>query len=76
MAKQNSRTRVKEMRERQSSELAEDIEKLNKESFELRLKASTESLSSPARFRQIRKDVARLKTILREREIQAAAKKS
>jgi large subunit ribosomal protein L29 len=74
MAKLNSRTRVHEMRERQSSELLDEIEKLNKEAFELRLKASTESLASPARFRQIRKDVARLHTILRERELKATPK--
>ena len=67
--KLNSRARIKELRELKSPELIEEIEKLGKESFDLRLKASTESLANPSRFRQIRKDVARLKTILREREI-------
>lgn len=74
MAKLNSRSRVKEMRERPSAELADDVEKLRKESFELRLKAATESLASPARFRQIRKDVARIQTILRQRELEAKSK--
>lgn len=74
MAKFNSRSRVKEMRERQTSELSEEIEKLRKEAFELRLKSATESVANPSRFRQIRRDVARLKTLLRERELQQAKK--
>jgi large subunit ribosomal protein L29 len=72
MAKFNSRTRIHEMRERKSNELVEEVDKLEKEAFDLRMKASTESLASPARFNQIRKDVARLKTILRERDLGVA----
>ena len=74
MSKTNSRSRVREMRERETGELRGEIEKLNKEFFDLRLKGATEAVTSPARFRQIRKDIARIHTVLREREMKGAAK--
>ena len=40
------------------------------ELFKLRMKQATGSLENPARIRELRKTVARLKTILREREIE------
>ncbi len=67
MPKLNSRSRVREMREREDQELHLDIEKLEKEAFDLRFKGSTEAITSPARFNQIRREVARLRTILAER---------
>lgn len=72
MEKLNSRTRVREMREREDVELKSQIEKLNKESFDLRFKSATEAVSSPARFQQIRRDIARLNTILAERAAKSA----
>ena len=58
---------LQEMREREDAELRQEIEKLRKEFFDLRFKSATEAVASPARFRQIRHDVARLETILAER---------
>ena len=40
-----------------------------KELFDLRLKQSTGSLEKPSKMHELRKDVARMKTILREREL-------
>jgi large subunit ribosomal protein L29 len=60
---------LKEMREREDGELHQEIEKLRKEQFDLRFKGATEAVSSPARFHQIRRSVARLKTLLRERAL-------
>jgi large subunit ribosomal protein L29 len=76
MAKFNSRSRVRDMRDQAEGELRMQIEKLNKEFFDLRFKSSTEALASPARFAQIRRDIARLNTLLRERELRTAAAKS
>lgn len=57
----------KEMREKLDSELEFDRDELRKELFELRFKSSSEGLSNPARIGEIRKDIARIKTILNER---------
>ena len=48
-------------------------EKLQKELFDLRFKASAESLSNPSRIRAIRRDVARIRTLVRQRELGGAA---
>lgn len=49
----------------------EEIDKsekdLKKELFDLRFQAATEALENPARIGQIRKDLARIQTVLRER---------
>lgn len=61
--------KVKELREKQDSELAFDCGQLQKELFDLRFKSSAEGLSNPNRIREIRREVARIKTILRERTL-------
>lgn len=64
-----SNARATELREKQDSELSFDCEQLQKELFDLRFKSSAEGLSNPNRIREIRRDVARIKTILRERAL-------
>ncbi|MBI3818384.1 MAG: 50S ribosomal protein L29 [Planctomycetes bacterium] len=64
MAKLNSRNRFRELGALSSDELKAEIEKLKKESFDLRFKGAAEAVANNARFRQIRKDVARMLTIL------------
>jgi large subunit ribosomal protein L29 len=44
------------------------LEELTKERFNLRFRSATESIDNPMRFRSIRRDIARLRTILREKE--------
>ena len=46
---------------------------LEEERFRLRFRAATETLEDPLRLRWLRKDIARLKTVLRERELGQAA---
>jgi len=48
------------------------IAELERERFNLQFRAATTPLEDPLRLRWIRKDVARLKTILRERELESA----
>lgn len=60
---------INELRGKENRELAFDLRKLEKELFDLRFKASAEDVSNPSRIRQIRKDIARIKTLLREREL-------
>jgi len=61
---------IKELRALSDEELEAKIKETKKELFDLRLKQSTGSLEKPSRIKELRKLVARLKTILREREIQ------
>ena len=48
------------------------IAELEEERFRLNFRSATEPLEDPLRLRWIRKDIARLKTILRERELETA----
>ena len=57
-----------EIRELSVEDLKAKIEELTTERFNLRFRSATESIENPLRFRSIRRDIARLQTILRERE--------
>ncbi len=52
----------------------EELLKLKKEQFNLRFQVATGQLENTARFRAIRRDIARLKTIMRETRAAEAAK--
>ena len=60
----------KELRELTNEELVAKIEEYKEELFNLRFSQATGSLEKPARIKELRKAVARVKTILRERELQ------
>jgi large subunit ribosomal protein L29 len=60
--------RRKELREKDGPELLFDMKTLQKELFDLRFKSSAEGLSNPSRISAIRRDVARIRTLVRERE--------
>jgi large subunit ribosomal protein L29 len=57
-----------EIREMSIEDLKAKIVELTTERFNLRFRSATESIENPMRFRHIRRDIARLQTILRERE--------
>ena len=61
---------TKELRELTNEELLAKIEEYKEELFNLRFSQATGSLEKPARIKELRKAVARIKTILRERELQ------
>jgi large subunit ribosomal protein L29 len=64
-----------EIRELDLSEITARVAELEEEQFRLRFRSATEALEDPLRFRVIRKDIARLKTILRERELAASTER-
>jgi large subunit ribosomal protein L29 len=64
-----SKARLKELREKLDTELSFDATELGKELFELRFKSSSEGLGNPSRISQLRREIATIKTILREREL-------
>ena len=58
----------KEVRSKEDKELRYDLKNLTRELFDLRFQSASENLSSPARIHGIRKDIARILTVLKERE--------
>lgn len=63
--------KAKELREMSREELLRTLDELYREQMNLRFQAATRQLQNTARFRQVRRDIARVKTILRERELGA-----
>ena len=59
----------KEIRELSNEEILSKIEEAKEELFNLRFQQATGSLEKPSRINELRKLVARMKTILREREL-------
>lgn len=62
--------KTNEIRKLSTEEINKKIDETKEELFNLRMKQATGSLENPVRIRELRKTVARLKTILREREIE------
>jgi len=60
----------KEIRELTNEEILTKIEEYKEELFNLRFSQATGNLEKPSRIRELRKLVARMKTILRERELE------
>ncbi|MEM9428608.1 MAG: 50S ribosomal protein L29 [Pseudomonadota bacterium] len=58
---------VAELRAKTPDELRSELEKLKKEAFNLRFQAATGQLENTARMRVVRRDVARVKTIMTEK---------
>jgi large subunit ribosomal protein L29 len=58
-----------EVRELTDQEIAERIAQLQEERFRLRFRSATQQLENPMLLRTIRRDIARLKTAQREREL-------
>ena len=61
--------KVKEIRELTTEQIVAKIKENKDELFNLRFQQATGNLEKPSRIRDLRHDVARLKTVLREREL-------
>ena len=57
-----------EIRDMSVEDLKARIDELTRERFNLRFRSATESIENPMRFRSLRRDIARMQTILREKE--------
>ncbi len=60
-----------EVRDLSDDQLVDELTKLKREQFNLRFQKATGQLENTTRFRQIRRDVARIKTALRQRALEA-----
>ena len=65
---------AKEIREKETEHLKHELDEQRKHLFDLRSQAVTEKLEDPSQLRKTRKDIARMQTILRQRELQTAKK--
>ena len=62
-------TKALELRSLEDDELASKLREAKEELFNLRFQAATGQLESHGRLRAVRKDIARIYTVLREREL-------
>ena len=60
---------LKKMRELTEVELNTELDKMKKELFNLRFQHVTGQLENPVKMRELARDIARVKTIIREKEL-------
>lgn len=65
--------KANELRKSDDEDLRDQLRGFHEELFNLRFQKAISGLPNPARVRQVKKDIARIKTILRERQLAKAA---
>lgn len=66
--------KAKELRDKELDALNRDLGEMQKNLFTLRSQGVTEKLEDPSQIKKTRREIARIKTILRERELAAVKK--
>lgn len=66
---------VKEIRDKSSEELEKEVASLSEELYGLRFQQATGSLENPSRVKDIRKTIARIKTVITERQLAGSEQK-
>jgi len=61
-----------ELREMSTEQLGAELAATKRELFDLRVKASTEKLDTPSNIRRLRRQIARIKTIIHQRDLAGA----
>ena len=61
--------KARTLRDLTDEELAKKLEESKDELFRLRFQLATNQLDNPMRLKEVRKNIARLKTVIREREL-------
>jgi large subunit ribosomal protein L29 len=59
--------KASELRDKSQQELSTTLEELLKEQFNLRMQRGTGQLAKPSRMNEVRKDIARVKTLMNEK---------
>jgi len=65
-------TKISDMRVKTDDELSTELTELKREQFNLRFQAATNQLEKASRVREVRRDIARIKTLQTERARSAA----
>ena len=63
---------LKKMRDMTGAELNTELSKMKKELFNLRFQHATGQLENPVQMRELKRNIARVKTIIREKELKSA----
>ena len=66
--------KINKIKEMSSPELEKELTELKSELFKLRFSLSTNGLDNPMKIKDVKRDIAKIKTVLREREIAENAK--
>jgi large subunit ribosomal protein L29 len=66
--------KIKDIREKDTAALNEELVNLHKHIFNLRSQAVTEKLEDPSQLGKAKKDIARMKTVLRQRQLEEQKK--
>ena len=64
---------VEDLKAKSAAELNSELVAAKKELFNLRFQHATGQLENPLKMRELKKDIARVKTIIREKELASAA---
>jgi large subunit ribosomal protein L29 len=67
MAAAKNSNKVEDLRTKTDDQLSSDLGDLKREAFNLRFQAATNQLERPARIKEVRRDIARIKTLQTER---------
>ena len=67
--------KINKIREMSSQELEKELAELKTELFKLRFSLATNGLDNPMKIKDVKKTIAKIKTVLKERELQEAANK-
>ena len=62
--------KINKIREMSSQDLEKELGELKSELFKLRFSLATNGLDNPMRIKEVKKDIARVKTVLRQRELE------
>ncbi len=61
--------KISEIRKKTAEELSVQLQNLRKELFDMRFQTASEQIESPSRIREIRRTIARIMTVTRERDL-------
>ena len=67
--------KAKEIREMSGEQIQQELEAIERRVFDLRTQAETEELQVPSELGKARRDIARMRTILRDRELSRGAER-
>jgi large subunit ribosomal protein L29 len=66
--------KIAEIRQKSNDELKTEVKKIHEEHFNLRFRRVTDVIENPQALRDLRRDLARIQTVLRQREMEEAKK--
>ena len=61
--------KIKELQDKETTAIEVELKEKQRHLFDLRTQAVTEKLEDPSQLRKTRKDIARMKTVLRQRQL-------